>query len=64
MRPRAQEGDVDRQRALIGEVMRIYHDDVIHVPLHQQWIAWGLRDGIDAVQPADNMMRPHWITVR
>jgi peptide/nickel transport system substrate-binding protein len=58
------EGDSVRRRAEIAEVMRIYKDDVIQIPLHQQWIAWGARTGIQAVAPPDNMMRPHWISVR
>jgi peptide/nickel transport system substrate-binding protein len=60
----AVEGDPARRRADIAEVMRIYKDDVIQIPLHQQWIAWGARTEIQAVAPPDNMMRPQWITVR
>jgi peptide/nickel transport system substrate-binding protein len=60
----AVEGDLARRRAEIAEVMRIYKDDVIQIPLHQQWIAWGARTEIQAVAPPDNMMRPQWITVR
>jgi peptide/nickel transport system substrate-binding protein len=59
----ATESDLERRRRLIGRVMRIYRTDVIQVPLHQQWLAWGLREQIDAVQPPDNMMRPQWITM-
>jgi peptide/nickel transport system substrate-binding protein len=44
-------------------VMRIYKDDVIHIPLHQQWIAWGVRANVEAVAPPDNLMRPHWISI-
>ena len=60
----AVEGDRGRRRAAIAEVMRIYKEDVIHIPLHQQWIAWGARAAVDAVAPPDNMLRPHWVTVR
>jgi peptide/nickel transport system substrate-binding protein len=60
----AVEGDTARRRAAIAEVMRIYKEDVIHIPLHQQWIAWGARTGVEAVAPPDNMMRPQWVTVR
>jgi peptide/nickel transport system substrate-binding protein len=59
----AVEGDSGRRVAQIAEVMRIYKEDVIHIPLHQQWIAWGVRANIEATAPADNMMRPHWITI-
>jgi peptide/nickel transport system substrate-binding protein len=60
----AVEGDPARRRTEIAEIMRIYKDDVIQIPLHQQWIAWGARAGIQAVAPPDNMMRPQWITLR
>jgi peptide/nickel transport system substrate-binding protein len=60
----AVEADPARRRAAIAEVMRIYREDVIHIPLHQQWIAWGARAGVDAVASPDNMLRPHWVTVR
>ena len=60
----AVEGDAARRRAAIAEVMRLYKEDVIHIPLHQQWIAWGARASIEAVAPPDNMMRPQWVTVR
>jgi peptide/nickel transport system substrate-binding protein len=59
----AVEGDPARRNGHIADVMRIYKDDVIHVPLHQQWIAWGARENVEAVAPPDNMMRPHWVTV-
>lgn len=60
----AVEGDPGRRRAAIAEVMRIYKDDVIHIPLHQQWIVWGARAGVEAVATPDNLLRPQWITVR
>jgi peptide/nickel transport system substrate-binding protein len=60
----AVEGDPVRRRAAIAEAMRIYKEDVIQIPLHQQWIMWGARAGVEAVAPPDNMMRPHWVTVR
>lgn len=59
----AVEGDAGRRNARIADVMRIYKEDVIHIPLHQQWIAWGVRANVEATAPADNMMRPHWISI-
>ena len=59
----AVESDAARRNGHIAEVMRIYKEDVIHIPLHQQWIAWGVRANVEAVAPPDNMMRPHWISI-
>lgn len=60
----AVDGDPQRRRAEIAEAMGIYKDDVVQIPLHQQWITWGARAGIEAVAPPDSMLRPQWITVR
>jgi peptide/nickel transport system substrate-binding protein len=60
----AVEGDSARRRAAIAEVMRIYKEDVIQIPLHQQWIAWGARAAVEAAAAPDNMLRPHWVTIR
>ena len=60
----AVENDPVRRRGEIAEVMHIYKDDVIHIPLFQPWLTWGVRAGGEAIAPPDNMMRPQWVTVR
>ena len=49
------ETDVDRRNAMIGEAWELLHEDVGYIPLHQQALAWGVRDGIQVVQRADNL---------
>jgi peptide/nickel transport system substrate-binding protein len=44
------EMNVEKRRALISEIQRIHKEDIGQVPLHEQVIIWGLRDGVE-VQP-------------
>ena len=41
---------------MIAEAFRIIHDDVSHIPLHQQSLVWGVSKRIKAVQRADNQI--------
>ena len=45
--------DPDKRNALIREAFQIHQDDVGHIPLHQQFLAWGVADTI-----ADIKQRP------
>lgn len=55
------ETDLARRSALIGEAWRLLHEDVGYLPLHQQALAWGVRDGIELVQRADNQFLWRWV---
>jgi len=48
------ETDEEARNALIREAWQILHDEVGYIPLHQQALAWGVRDGVNVVQRADN----------
>lgn len=58
------EVDVAKRNAMIREAFRLHQDDVGHIPLHQQTLAWGMKKNIDVVQQADNFMPYKWIVVR
>lgn len=45
--------DQDKRNALIKEAFRIHQDDIGHIPLHQQFLAWGIADTV-----ADIKQRP------
>lgn len=47
------ETDADKRRELIGEALGIIRDSAAYIPLHQQMVIWGLKDGIDVKQRAD-----------
>jgi len=48
------ENDPTKRDGLIAEAFKIAHDEVNHIPLHQQGLAWGVSDNIDLKQRADN----------
>jgi peptide/nickel transport system substrate-binding protein len=60
----AVETDVRKRNAMIAEAMKIHQDDVGHIPLHQQALAWAAKKSVDLVQLADNYMMLKWVTVK
>ena len=57
----ATETDIKKRNAMIAEAMKIHQDDVGHIPLHQQALAWAMKRNIDLVQLADNYMFIKWV---
>ncbi len=57
------EVDLDRRNALIGEALEIHKQDVGHIPLHQQALAWGIRESIGVSQFPNNILDLRWVTV-
>ncbi|MEF7616417.1 ABC transporter substrate-binding protein [Aquincola sp. MAHUQ-54] len=60
----ASEIDPAKRNALIREAFKVHADDVGHIPLHQQALAWAARSNVSLVQRADNRMFFKWITVK
>ncbi|MEM0908755.1 MAG: ABC transporter substrate-binding protein [Pseudomonadota bacterium] len=48
------ENDPKARDAMIAEAYTMMNDDVSHVPLHQQGLAWGKASDVNLVQRADN----------
>ncbi len=59
----ATEPDKSRRNALIREALQIHADEVGHIPLHQQALAWGVSDKIRVVQLADGFMPFKWMSI-
>jgi peptide/nickel transport system substrate-binding protein len=57
------ESDKAKRQDAISAVLRIYRDDVPQIPLHHQWLAWGMKDSIDVPLSPDNIMKLHLVTV-
>jgi len=57
------ETDPDRRNAMIREAFIRHAEDVGHLPLHQQALAWGTASNIRLVQRADNFMLYKWIHI-
>ena len=60
----ATETDVKKRNAMIAEAMKIHQDDVGHIPLHQQALAWAMKRNVDVVQLADNYMPLKWVNIK
>jgi peptide/nickel transport system substrate-binding protein len=50
------ETDPAKRQALIDEAFKIVIDETGYLPLHQQPLSWGVRDGVEVAQRPDNVL--------
>jgi peptide/nickel transport system substrate-binding protein len=60
----ASETDQTKRNEMIHEAMKIHQDDVGHLPLHQQALAWAMKKSVTLVQLPDNFMPLKWVAVK
>lgn len=48
------ETDVGKRNAMLREAFRLHQEDVGHVPLHQQYLAWGVADRVAEIKQRPN----------
>ena len=58
------ETDKPKRNKMIVDAFKAHADDVGHLPLHQQSLAWGVSKKVELVQLADNFMPFKWITIK
>lgn len=58
------ETDKGKRDALIKEAFKLHSDDIGHLPLHQQALAWGVASNVELVQLADNFMPFRFMSVK
>ncbi len=58
------ETDDKKRNEYIREAFKIHQEDVGHIPLHQQALAWGLSNKVSLTQLPDNRMFFKWVTVK
>ncbi|MEM7227147.1 MAG: ABC transporter substrate-binding protein [Pseudomonadota bacterium] len=58
------ETDQDKRQSLINEAFKIHKDEVGHIPLHQQPLSWGTKDGVVLVQRPDNVLDLRYVVVQ
>jgi peptide/nickel transport system substrate-binding protein len=58
------ETDLTKRNEEIREAFKIHQDDVGHIPLHQQALAWAMKKNVTLVQLPDNRMFFKWVTVK
>ena len=52
-----------KRQALVDEGFRLVKEDVGYLPIHQQPLSWGVRDGIEAAQRADNTLDLRYVVM-
>ncbi|MGE0718482.1 MAG: ABC transporter substrate-binding protein [Alphaproteobacteria bacterium] len=57
------ETDQTKRNALIREAFAIHKEEIGHIPLHQQALAWAVRPGVSLVQRADDVLALWWVKV-
>ena len=58
------ETDKTKRQAYIAEAFKLHSDDIGHLPLHQQALAWGVSKKVELVQLADNFMFFKWMSIK
>src|SRR5450631_2565931 len=58
------ETDQKKRNEMIREAFKIHQDDVGHIPLHQQALAWAYSNKVSLVQLPNNYMYFKWITLK
>ncbi len=58
------ETDKPKRDAMIKEAFAMHTDDVGHLPLHQQTLAWGVSKKVELTQMADNYMPFKWMSIK
>jgi len=56
------ENDPEKRDDLIAQAYKIVHDEAGYIPLHQQGLAWGVADGVELAQRADNQFQFRFVT--
>src|SRR6056297_438579 len=59
----AVELDAEKRNAMMSEALKIARDEVAMIPLHQQPLAWAVRDGVNIPITADNKPRLWYATI-
>ena len=58
------ETDKVKRDALIKQAFKLHADDIGHLPLHQQALAWGVANNVTLAQIADNFMPFRYMSVK
>ncbi|MGZ0188110.1 MAG: ABC transporter substrate-binding protein [Alphaproteobacteria bacterium] len=53
--------DPAKRTDLIAEAFKMTTDEVAHVPLHQQGLAWGVASNVEVAQRADNQLMLYYV---
>ncbi|KLN60260.1 ABC transporter substrate-binding protein [Kiloniella spongiae] len=57
------ETDQAKRQKMVDEAFSLLKEDVGYLPLHQQPLTWGVRDGIELSQRADNVLDLRYVVI-
>ncbi|WP_417430006.1 ABC transporter substrate-binding protein [Kiloniella sp.] len=57
------ETDQAKRQEMVAEAFSILKEDVGYLPLHQQPLSWGVRDGVTLSQRADNVLDLRYVVI-
>ncbi|MGQ0663681.1 MAG: ABC transporter substrate-binding protein [Pseudomonadota bacterium] len=60
----ARELDEKKRLVMISEAFKIHKEEFGTIPLHQQALAWAVRDNVTVIQHADNYFRMWYVTIK
>jgi peptide/nickel transport system substrate-binding protein len=60
----AVEVDPAKRLNLMGEAMKLHKEEIGHLPLHQQALAWGVKDAVNLVQNPDNTFTLRFVVLK
>jgi peptide/nickel transport system substrate-binding protein len=55
--------DTTKRTAAIHQALRIYREDVPHIPLHHQMVPWAMRQNVNTVHMANNQLEVKWVRI-
>lgn len=58
------ETDQKKRDMMIRDAYKITTDEVAHIPLHQQGLAWGKKKSVDLAQRADNQFMLYYVNMK
>jgi peptide/nickel transport system substrate-binding protein len=56
--------DETKRRAMMVEAFKVVHDEAMFIPLHEQPVAWAMRDTVEMPQFADEYVRPWYAMMK
>ncbi len=58
------ETDQVKRNAMIKEAFEIHSNEIAHIPLHQQALAWGMKKSVTVYQSPDNFMLFRFVSIK
>lgn len=54
----------ERRTALVTQALSIHREDIGHIPLYQQGLAWGMKKNVEAALQIDNRVNLTYVTIK